>query len=81
MARNSKDIFYGVDRVTVIIYILLVLMGWLNIYAVTYEPNQSIFDLSLNSGRQLLFISRSASAQFQNIRDHIGAFCIERKWR
>lgn len=39
----------------------IVFMGWLNIFAVTYHQgeNQSIFDLSLNSGRQLMFIVTS----------------------
>jgi rod shape determining protein RodA len=39
----------------------IVFFGWLNIYAVTYdaEANQSIFNLQLNSGRQLLFIATS----------------------
>ncbi len=49
------------DWVTVAIYLALVFLGWLNIYAVTYdaEANQSIFSLSLNSGRQLIFIIAS----------------------
>ena len=49
------------DWVTVAIYLALILLGWLNIYAVTYdaEANQSIFSLSLNSGRQLIFIMAS----------------------
>ena len=36
-------------------------MGWLNIYAVTYDENvaTSIFSLNLNSGRQLVFIAGS----------------------
>jgi rod shape determining protein RodA len=43
------------------LYAAIVFMGWLNIFAVTYdeESNKSIFDLSLNSGRQLLFIVTS----------------------
>jgi len=41
------------------IYFALVVMGWLNIFAVTYDENQSIFDLHLNSGRQLMFIAGS----------------------
>jgi rod shape determining protein RodA len=47
------------DWVTVLIYAALVLMGWINIYASVYdeEVQQSIFDLSLSSGRQLLFIA------------------------
>ena len=47
------------DWVTVALYAAIVFMGWLNIYAVTYDQNAeiSIFSLQLNSGRQLLFIA------------------------
>lgn len=47
------------DWVTVALYASIVFMGWLNIYAVTYDQNAeiSIFSLQLNSGRQLLFIA------------------------
>src|SRR4051812_41749036 len=40
------------------IYAVIVLWGWVNIFSVTYDENakQSIFDLSLNSGRQMMFI-------------------------
>lgn len=43
------------------IYAAIVFMGWLNIFAVTYDQGseQSIFDINLNSGRQLLFIAGS----------------------
>jgi rod shape determining protein RodA len=36
----------------------MVLMGWLNIFAAVYDPEniKSIFDLSTNSGKQLLWI-------------------------
>lgn len=46
------------DWLTVSLYLLLVMLGWLNIYAAVYDEsaNQNIFDLSLNSGKQLLFI-------------------------
>ena len=55
MARNSKDIFYGVDRLTVIVYVLLVFMGWLNIYAAVFdEDHQNIFDTSQKYGKQLI---------------------------
>ncbi len=49
------------DWVTVALYATIVFMGWLNIYAVTYDQNAeiSIFSLQLNSGRQLLFIAGS----------------------
>jgi rod shape determining protein RodA len=47
------------DWVTVALYATIVFMGWLNIYAVTYDQSAeiSIFSLQLNSGRQLLFIA------------------------
>ena len=49
------------DWVTVALYAAIVFMGWLNIYAVTYDQlaKISIFSLQLNSGRQLLFIAGS----------------------
>ena len=44
-----------------LIYCAIVFLGWLNIYAVTYNKNvtTSIFSLDLNSGRQLIFIAGS----------------------
>jgi len=59
--RNEADISGKLDWVTVFLYILLVSLGWINIYAVVYDVNavQNIWDLSLNSGRQLLFIAAS----------------------
>lgn len=49
------------DWMTVVLYLLMVLLGWLNIFAVVYDEtaDQSIFDLSLNSGRQLIFMLAS----------------------
>jgi rod shape determining protein RodA len=46
----------SIDWITVGIYMALVLLGWLNIYAVTYNEGQSIIDTNLNSFRQMLFI-------------------------
>jgi rod shape determining protein RodA len=47
------------DWITVALYAAIVFLGWLNIYAVTYDQTNevSIFSLQLNSGRQLLFIA------------------------
>jgi rod shape determining protein RodA len=40
------------------LFFTIAIMGWLNIFAAVYDESthQSIFDLSLNSGKQLLFI-------------------------
>jgi rod shape determining protein RodA len=47
------------DWVAVALYATIVFLGWLNIYAVTYDQSidLSIFSLHINSGRQLLFIA------------------------
>ncbi|WP_276367751.1 rod shape-determining protein RodA [Chryseolinea sp. H1M3-3] len=57
--RNQEIISYKMDWVTVALYASIVFLGWLNIYAVTYDQsaNLSIFSLQINSGRQLLFIA------------------------
>jgi rod shape determining protein RodA len=49
----------SIDWLTVGLYLAIVFLGWLNIFAVTYEKDQSILDLDLNSGRQLMFIALS----------------------
>lgn len=65
MARNNKDIFYGVDRLTVIVYVMLVIMGWLNIYAAVFnEEHQNIFDTSQKYGKQLIWISGAVVIAF-----------------
>ena len=58
--RRIEIISHKIDWVTVLIYGIMVLWGWLNIYSATYDENQSIFDLSLNSGRQMMFIITSS---------------------
>ena len=51
-----------VDWTAVLVYVLLVLMGWINIYAAVYdESHASIFDLSQRYGMQLVWIGVSAS--------------------
>ena len=59
--RRDYDISGKIDWTTVMIYLALVSLGWINVFASVYDEsaNQSIFDLSLNSGRQLMFIVAS----------------------
>ncbi|MEM9855760.1 MAG: rod shape-determining protein RodA [Bacteroidota bacterium] len=49
------------DWISVSLFFLIALLGWLNIFAAVYDETvyQNIFDLSLNSGRQLVFIGAS----------------------
>jgi rod shape determining protein RodA len=59
--KREPNITNKIDWVTVLLYGSIVLLGWLNIYAVTYDENAvvSIFNLGINSGRQLVFIGGS----------------------
>lgn len=54
------------DWLTVLLYCILIIWGWLNIYATEYDASldQSLFDLSMKSGMQLLWISASALTIF-----------------
>lgn len=59
--RDRRNIFQNTDSIMIIIYILLVLMGWLNIYAAVFDENHvSIFDLDTNYGKQVLWIGTAA---------------------
>ena len=59
---RDKLLSHNIDWVTVALYAAIVFWGWLNIYAVTYDPeaSSSIFNLDVNAGpvnagRQLLY--------------------------
>lgn len=55
--RNRINIFQNIDWALISIFIILMLMGWLNIYAATYsEDHQSLFDFSKSYGKQLIWI-------------------------
>lgn len=54
---KNQSVINNIDWVTVIIYILLVIMGWMNIYSASLPVEEtSIFDISQTYGRQMLFI-------------------------
>lgn len=59
--RENNNLINRIDWGIILLYFLLVGLGWLNIFAVVYDAqqDQSIFDLSLNSGKQLVWISTS----------------------
>lgn len=55
--RSNQSITKHIDWILVGFFIVLVLMGWLNIYAATYnEEHSSIFDISQSYGKQMLWI-------------------------
>ena len=61
MRRQDNINANRLDWVTILLYALLVFLGWLNIFAAVYDEQQqqNIFDFSLNSGKQLIWIGTS----------------------
>lgn len=59
--KREDNISGSLDWPTIGLFLALVLLGWINIYAVVYDEgvHQPIFSLTLNSGRQLVFIAAS----------------------
>ena len=54
---QEKNIATTIDWTVVIIYLVLVIMGWLNIYAAVYnEEHSSIFDFGMKYGNQMILI-------------------------
>lgn len=56
--RKISSIFARIDWLILALYVILVLIGWFNIYAVGYEPalHHHLLALPNNAGRQLLWI-------------------------
>ncbi len=61
MSRRDNYGGINVDWMTFMLYIALIIVGWMMIYAVGYNDNNSgsVFDLSSNIGKQTLFIGAS----------------------
>ena len=60
MRARNNGIFSNVDWITVLIYVLIVLFGWVNIYAATYDQSSAnVFNMDSQHGKQMLWISLS----------------------
>ncbi len=56
MPRNI-NIWYRIDKVTVFLFLLMMIMGWFNIYAAVYnEDHKEILDFSQRYGKQFIWI-------------------------
>ncbi len=54
---SKNHIYKHLDWTLIICYVLLVIFGWINIYASVYNPEiQNMFSLSMRSGSQLIWI-------------------------
>jgi rod shape determining protein RodA len=56
MKRNI-NIWQGIDKITLLLFLVLIILGWLNIYAAVYnEEHTGILDLSQRYGKQFIWI-------------------------
>lgn len=54
---KNQSVSKNIDWITVLIYTLLVVIGWANIYSADSTPDTTyIFDITQNYGKQLIFI-------------------------
>jgi len=54
---KAQQIISNIDRPILIVYLTMVIMGWLNIYAAVYsDTHQNIFDINMQYGKQLIWI-------------------------
>ena len=54
---NRNNVWANIDWITVSIYLAMMFIGWINIYAAVYnEDHKSIFDFSQQYGKQLIWI-------------------------
>lgn len=58
--RQRNNILQNLDWPLVLMFFVMVIFGWLNIYAAVYnEEHQSIFDISQSYGKQMIWIASS----------------------
>jgi len=55
--QKRNNVWANVDWITISIYLAMMFIGWINIYAAVYnEDHKSIFDFSQQYGKQLIWI-------------------------
>ena len=55
--NNNRSIISGIDWWTIVLFIVIALFGWLNIYGSSYSFDQtSIWDFSNRAGKQLVWL-------------------------
>ena len=56
MEQRGNGILRNLDWFTVILYVLLVTLGWINIYSASYSADNISFSLATRYGRQMMWI-------------------------
>jgi len=62
---KRNNLWANIDWLTVFIYLVLVLLGWINIYSAVYDAgHHSIFDITQRYGKQLIWIGAALLLAF-----------------
>lgn len=57
MQQQNNRFFFNVDWITILIYMALCIVGFINIFSVQYDPDKSeAFNFAAEYGKQLIFI-------------------------
>lgn len=55
--KRSINLWNGIDKISILLFLVLVIMGWFNIYAAVYnEEHREILDFSQRYGKQFIWI-------------------------
>jgi rod shape determining protein RodA len=58
--KRNINLWNGIDKITILLFLILVIIGWFNIYAAVYnEEHTKILDFSQRYGKQFLWIVAS----------------------
>jgi rod shape determining protein RodA len=55
--KRSINLWNGIDKISILLFLVLIIMGWFNIYAAVYnEEHKEILDFSQRYGKQFIWI-------------------------
>jgi len=55
--KRSVNVWDGIDKFTILLFLAMIIMGWFNIYAAVYnEEHKEILDMSQRYGKQFIWI-------------------------
>jgi rod shape determining protein RodA len=58
--KRSINIWNGIDKISILLFLILSVLGWVSIYAAVYnEEHSGLFDLSQRYGKQFIWITAS----------------------
>ncbi|MBK7131765.1 MAG: rod shape-determining protein RodA [Bacteroidales bacterium] len=56
--KRSINLWTGLDKITILLFLVLVILGWFNIYAAVYNEERSgMLDLTQRYGKQFIWIA------------------------